>query len=143
MKLIFFRCDITISSIYQMYQWEEILINDVKEPQCTCSKQNVSYMLVFEMRKLCLWPSKQTLTKKNQKKTQRRFLRNLLNIRMTNKSMRVDDTYVNPDQYFQFSQLLQSLPELLHVRVLFLYLNAEKTMKAQNSRLGLCAGLLN
>ena len=25
-------------------------------------------MLAFEMRKLCPWPSKQTLTKKNQKK---------------------------------------------------------------------------
>ena len=51
-----------------MYYWEEILINDVKEPRCTCSKQNVSPMLVFEMRKLCLWPSKHTLTKKNQTK---------------------------------------------------------------------------
>ena len=114
MKLIFFRCDITISSIYQMYQWEEILINDVKEPQCTCSKQNFPPMLVFEMRKLCLWPSKNTLTKKKPKhKKQRRFLRNFFNIRMTNKSMRVDETYVNPGQYLQFSQLLQSLPELI------------------------------
>ena len=110
MKLIFFRCDITISSIYQMYQWEEILINDVKEPRCTCSKQNFSPMLVFEKRKLCLWPSKHTLTKKKQTK---KVLRNFFNIRMTNKSMRVDETYVNTGQYLQFSQLLQSLPELI------------------------------
>ena len=99
MKLIFCRCDRTISSIYQMYYWEEILINDVKEPRCTYSKQNFSPMLVFEKRKLCLWPSKHTLTKKKQRK----FLRNFFNIRMTNESMRVDETYVNTGQYLQFS----------------------------------------
>ena len=57
-----------ISSIYPLYNWEEIFIIDVKETRCTCSKQNVSAMLVFEMRKLCLWPSKHTLTKKKPNK---------------------------------------------------------------------------
>ena len=42
--------------------------------------------------------SKHALTKK-----QRKFILNFFNIRMTNKHMRVDETYVILGQYLQFS----------------------------------------
>ena len=56
-------------------------------------------MPVFEMHKLCLWPSEH-------KQKQRRFIRNFFNIRLTNKHMRVDETYVILGQNLHFSLLI-------------------------------------
>ena len=72
----------------------------LKKTRCMCLTQNFSPMPVLEMRKLCLNLARWTYTNKSQ----RMFIRNFFNKRLTNKYMRVDETYVILDQYLHFSE---------------------------------------